>query len=114
MTYSSDVVIQGIINYADNEIMNKLPTSGKWIVGTAMGLGSGKLIKVLDEVKDNKIVKMLDIVDENGNIDVDSLISAMKEAANKYGKMTVEIPMVGRLSFSSSDIDDLRRYIVGY
>lgn len=111
MKYSTDTVVQGIINYADNEIMNKLPTSGKWIVGTVIGLGSGKIANIIEELKGNRMVRMLEIVDDSGDIDVDALASAMHNAAERYGKLTLDVPMIGQMSFSSADIDELRRYI---
>lgn len=112
MSYSAEQVINGIINYADAEVMGKLPTSGKWVMGTAIGLATNKAGNVIDTLRDNMIVKMLGIVDEEGNVDVDTLISAMKDAANKYGKLVVEVPLVGKLTFATSDIDSLRNYIV--
>lgn len=111
MKYNSDQVINGIIMYADNEVIGMLPTSGKWIMGTAIGLASNKAANMVEVLKDNAIVKMLDIVDNDGMIDVDTLISAMKNAADKYGKLTVDVPMIGKLTFNSSDIDRLKSYI---
>lgn len=111
MNYSTEQVINGIINYADNEVMHKLPTTGKWIMGTVIGIASNKASKVIDNLKSNPIIVALDIIDENGNIDADTLLQAMKESANHYGNVTLEVPMVGKLTFSSSDIDMLKSYI---
>lgn len=111
MSYTADQVIQGIINYADAEVINKLPTSGKWIVGTAIGLATTKTTSVIDTLRNNTLVTMLGIVDDNGNIDVDTLISSMRVSAEKYGKITVDVPLVGKLTFSASDVDTLRNYI---
>ena len=112
MNYSTDQVIRGIINYADDEVITKLPTAGKWIVGTVIGVASNKTAQVMESLKKNSVVNMLGILDENDNIDVDSLIIAMKSAADKYGNVTLDVPMVGRLTFTSSDLDRLRSYIV--
>lgn len=108
---NSDQVINGLIKYADAEIMGKLPTTGKWIAGTAIGIASNRANQIVDVLKENTIVRMLGIIDEKGDIDVDTLINAMKESANKYGKLTVDVPMIGRLTFSSSDVDMLRNYM---
>lgn len=112
MKYSSEQVVNGIINYADNEIMSKLPTASKWIMGTGLVLAANKANKVAESLRDNAIVKMLDVMDEDGMVEVDELIDAMKASADKYGKVSVDVSMIGKLTFSSSDIDDLRRYIV--
>lgn len=111
MNYSAEQVINGLISYADNEVMGKLPTTGKWFMGTGIALASNKVSNVVDAMIDNTIVKMLGIVDEDRNIDVDTLISAMKESAEKYGKLTVNVPLVGNLTFSSDDVERLKNYI---
>ena len=112
MRYNSEQVLNGLISYADHEIIDKLPTTGKWVVGTAIGMMSNKAEMFVDNLKSNAIVQMLGIVDEDGMIDADALISSMKSSADKYGKISVDVPLIGRLSFSSSDVDSLRNYIV--
>lgn len=111
MKLNAEQVIQGVVNYADNEVMAKLPTSGKWVVGTAMYIASNKAHNVVDTLSNNMIVKMLGVVDDDGMIDTDMLITAMKTAADKYGNLSVDVPMIGRLTFSSSDIDNLGLYM---
>lgn len=112
MNYSPEQVINGIINYADKEIMVKLPTTGKWVFGTVVNLTYKKVDDVIANIMSNAIVNMLGIVDDNGNIDVDNLIVAMKSAADKYGSISIDMPLVGKLTFSSTDIDALKQYIV--
>lgn len=112
MNYSTEQVINGLISYADNEVMSKLPTSGKWVMGTAIGLATTKANNLVETLKTNTIVQMLGIVDEKGMIDVESLINAMKQSADKYGNISVDVPMIGKLTFTSSDVDRLRTYIM--
>jgi len=75
------------------------------------GLATNKTANIINALRDNTIVNMLGLIDEENNIDVDALINAIKSAADKYGKLTVNIPMMGSMTFSSSDIDRLRTYI---
>lgn len=112
MKYSGNQIVNGLVSYADHEIIDKLPTTGKWVVGTAIGLMSERADAVINNLKDNTIVQMLGIVDEDGMIDADTLVNHMKSSADKYGKIYVDVPLIGRLSFSSSDVDSLRNYIV--
>lgn len=111
MNHTPKEVINGLANYMDAEVMNKLPSSGKWIMGTVITLASSKAENAIDILSDNPIVQMLDLIDEDGNIDTDSLINAMKTSADKYGNMSVAVPMIGEMTFSSKDIDKLKQYI---
>ena len=111
MRYNADKVVTGIINFADGEVLKKLPTSGKWIVGTGIGLATGQIQNIIMQLQDNSIVKMLNIVDEEGNFDIDTISEKMKEAAIKYGNVKLSIPLVGNLTFSENDIELLKNYI---
>lgn len=112
MKYTVERVMQGIINYADAEVMGKLPTSGKWVMGTVIGMASNKARNVVDSLKENPIVSMLGIVDEDDMIDVEEFLSALHSSADKYGNLILDVPLVGRMTFTSSDVDHLRNYIV--
>lgn len=109
--YSAEQVVNGIIAYADNEVMVKLPTTGKWVMGTIIGIASQKVHRVVETLQDNIIVQMLDVVDESGNIDVDTVVVALKEASEKYGNLHIDLPLVGNMAFTSSDVEKLRTYI---
>lgn len=111
MKLNTEQVMQGLINYADNEVMGKLPTSGKWVAGTAIYLASNKAQQVINMLSENTIVKMLGIIDENGMVDTDALLTAMKSSADRYGNLTVDVPMIGRLTFSSADVEHLGTYL---
>lgn len=111
MKYTADQIMRGLMNYADVEILNKLPMSGKWIMGAMFSLASTKLNNIVNAFRENTLVKMLGVVDEDGMIDIDDLLVAMKDSANKYGNITLEVPMVGNLTFSSYDLDKVKSYI---
>lgn len=109
---TADRVLNGLISYADSEIMPKLPTSSKWVFGTGVNLATNKITDLIVNLQDNSIAKMLGIVDGNGEIDVDALILAMKQSADRYGDISFDVPLVGKLTFSSGDIDRLRNYLI--
>lgn len=109
--YTSAQVLNGITNYAEKEIIAKLPTAGKWIIGAGIGMAMQNIQKIITDLGKNETVKMLGVVDENGNIDVDSVTQHLKESAKKYGKMRVQIPILGEMTFSDEDIEMVKKYI---
>ena len=111
MKVEAQKLVNGIVNYADNEVINNLPTVGKWLLGTGIGIASTKANEIVDTLNNNAIVKALGIVDEDGLFDIDLIADHMRKSANRYGRMTIDIPMVGRLTFSEADIDSMKNYI---
>lgn len=111
MKVDANKLINGIVNYADNEVINNLPTSGKWLLGAGMGIMTAKVNDMVDSLLNNAMIKTMGIVDDEGMFDIDLIASNLRNSASKYGRMTIQIPLVGNLTFSESDIDSLRSYI---
>ena len=109
---SIEKIEQGVAAYLDGELMPKLPANGvqRVIVGTAMSLLIKRSGAILDSYKDNQLVKMLGIMDSEGNIDIDILAEELKKNMPKDG-LRVDVPIIGALTFKENDVDKLYEYI---
>lgn len=65
---------------------------------------------ILDSYKDNQLVKMLGIMDSEGNVDIDVLAEELKKNMPKEG-VRVDVPIIGTLTFKENDVDKLYEYI---
>lgn len=103
---------QGVAAYLDAELMPQLPANGvqKVIAGTAMSILIKRSGEIIESYKDNQFVKMLGIMDSDGNIDVDTLAEELKKNMPKDG-MKVDVPIIGELTFKENDVDKLYEYI---
>lgn len=110
MSVTKEQIIKGIVSYADKEIMPVVSTPAKWAIGTAMTMALNDKGKI-DVLLNSPVIKMLGIENEDGTYDIDKLYKAMKETAEKYGKMSISYPVVGTLTFSSQDVELLKKYI---
>lgn len=110
---SVDKIEKGVANYLDAELMPQLQNNGveKVLIGTAASLMIRKTGTIIDGYKDNKLVKMLGIMDEKGNVDVDTLAEELKNNISKEG-IKIDIPIIGTLTFHKEDIDKLCDYIM--
>lgn len=110
---SIDKIEKGVANYLDGELMPQLQNNGleKVIIGTMASLMIRKSGAIIEGYKDNKVVKMLGIMDDNGNIDVDIIAEELKKNITKDG-VKVDIPVIGALTFHKDDVDKLYDYIM--
>lgn len=109
MTVTIDQAMRGAMHYADNEIIPRLP-GGKGIgAGVALALimdgGREKLLAL----REHSAVKLMRIMDEQGNIDIDRLYSAARPKFEN--KLSVSVPFIGDLKFDQNDVDKLLNYI---
>lgn len=108
---TAEQLIAGLIDYADAEVIASLPTTGKWLLGAGIGLVSKRIKDAVYAMNENQIVKALGIIDSDGLYDVDLLIDSLRASASKYGKMTIQVPLVGKLTFSDADIENIKKYM---
>lgn len=105
-------VQRGIAAYMDNEVMPLIDDSSwkKVMVGTAISLGIKRADAYLPLLQANPIIKTLDLVDEEGAIDVDTLAPEIKNNISQDG-MKIDIPVLGTMTFRPGDVDKLLQYI---
>ena len=109
--YTSEQVINGLVTYTDREVIPKLGTSGKWIVGTMVGMIGAKASATI--MKDSAIIKAVGAMDENGLYDVELIAEHLKKSAERYGNLQINVPMVGMMTFTTEDIERAKNYIKG-
>lgn len=104
-----DQAMRGSARFIEAEILPHLPT-GKGIgagIAVALIMDGGKE-KIL-ALKENPAVKLMGVMDESGNINIDRLYNAARPKFEQ--KLPVSIPFIGDLTFDQNDVDKLYRYI---
>lgn len=109
MTVTIDQAMRGAVRFADNEIIPHLP-GGKGIgAGIALALiMDGGRSRIL-ALREHPAVKLMQIMDDQGNIDLDRLYNAARPKFEN--KLSVSLPFIGELKFDQNDVDKLYKYI---
>lgn len=113
--YTFNQVKDGVVKYLDTEVLPNIPDKSwkRMILGMGLALIIDKQSERIYALKDNPVVKLTGIFDDDGNVDVDILVKEMKKQMPKEG-IPIDIPVVGgTLRFTESDIDKLQEYITG-
>lgn len=102
-------VMQGIMTFMDKELLPKMSGYQRWIFGTGCGIAGKKCENIFTAIKDNSILKTLDLVDGD-KINVDLLYEELAKQAAK-GSVDIDVPMIGTIKLDKTDVDKLHRYI---
>jgi hypothetical protein len=106
-------VQQGLTRYADTELMPKISGWQKWVFGATISLSLSKISNIFNELKDNAFLNMLDVIDENNNIDIDSIYREFHKQAEK-GAITFDVPVINMpLTLNANDVEKLYQFIKG-
>lgn len=104
-------VIYGIAGYIDDEIVSKLAGSWKaWAVGGLAGIAVNRADGLMAQYANHPMVKSLGLI-EGENIDVETIITELRKQAQR-GAATIDIPIVGPVTFTATDVDSLYRHIM--
>ena len=103
---------EGAKGYLQSGVIPHLPTDRQFVSGVALGVLSHKADKVMQQLRDNQLVKMLGLI-EGDMIDDDALFSAMREQMSRQGSLQLDVPWIGKLTFTAPDVDALQRSIRG-
>ena len=103
-------VVNGMTKYIDQEIINKIQGWQRWALGAGAGIMMTKGSNMFNALKANPIIKMLDVIDENDMIDIDTIYTELRKQAEK-GAATFDAPMIGTITLTKDDVDKLYRLI---
>lgn len=109
---TKDALKNGLLSYIDSDIIPHLSNPGKWGISALIFIFLSKFEVFLNEIQKNSLFKSLGIIDENGMIDADLLTNALISSAEKYGKLTLTIPLLGTFTFLKEDIEKVRDNII--
>ena len=120
-----DRAINGFLTYADRNIFSKMTSAQQIVIGTIVNMAMEKPEKTKELVMDNSFLKTFDMVNSNGEIDIEFVFRNLKKTIEQKGELIInlpafDIPLVGKkqlfgekLTFKSYDIDELYREITG-
>lgn len=106
---------RGLVAFIDHEIAPKLSGMTRILVQSGGGILASKLPALLSNPSVGGIGGMLALIDENGEVDLDTIYTEFKRAVQQTGSVTVEIPIPFSaplaMTFRDADLDRLYQYI---
>ena len=108
VTYNQ--VVNGMAKYIDQEIINKIQGWQRWALGAGAGIMMNKGTNMFNAFKAHPVVKMLEVIDDNDMIDIDTIYAELRKQAEK-GSATFDAPMIGTITLTKDDVDKLYHLI---
>lgn len=108
---SLNSVINGLRKYLDAEMLSKIQGLNKWIVGASLSMALENGPSIFNELKNSKIIKSMNVIDEDDQIDVEKIYKYLSEQAKKSA-VTFNMPFIGAVTIKASDLDKLYQLIM--
>lgn len=107
MTLPIKTALEGVLLFAEQEIIPALGGWRTWAATAALVLFNQRAEAFVKTLADNKFVAALGLIDGDA-VDTEAALSALKQAARTHKGLKLDIPMLGEFEFFEKDIDALR------
>jgi hypothetical protein len=113
MKVEFEKVIDGLNRYIDREIYKNLNDLQEMLARLTIGRINQNADGIKRYLMTNGFFKTLCLVDSDGMVDIDSLLQDLRTEIERKGSITVEVPLIGKITFKANDVDILRNEIAG-
>lgn len=108
MRASFEQIIEGLNRYIDREIYPGLNDLQEMLARIVVGRFNEKAESVKEWMMGNGFVKTLGIIDSDGMVDIDGILHDLRREIERKNGMTVDVPLIGKITFHASDVDAVR------
>ena len=112
MIVKYDRVADGIIAFADAEILPQMKGLQLWLSAAFLVTARTRIDELVPLLSSNKMIAALGIMDADGSVDIDTVTETAKAITRKYGVLLLDIPVIGEIRLSEKDFDVLRDHII--
>lgn len=106
-------VKNGLVKYIDADVLPHLAGIKKLGLGVYTALAANNVVGLIEKYREHPAVAVLDVIDTDGNVDIDKLYQAVAPQFANGEKQTISIPLIGDMTVDKSDLEKLYRYIKG-
>lgn len=103
-------IINGLKGYLEEELLPRVSGYQKWIVGAGVNLLLDKGVNVFNLLKENPLIKSMEIINSEDEIDLERLYNAFLSEARKSA-VTFSVPLVGAVTLKETDIEKIYQKI---
>jgi hypothetical protein len=111
--YSFEKVAKGISEYLNNEVYKGMNDLQEVMARIVVGRLLDNEERIKNMLAGNGFVRTFGFINDEGMVDLDSISESLKKEISKKGKISISIPMFGKLTFVPGDVDILYNYIRG-
>lgn len=111
--YEFEKTVDGILKYMNNELLDGMNETQKFIARVFMSRMINNEEKIKTLFINNGFIRTFGVITSDGMVDVEGLAKDIKREIERVGKITFDLPMFGKYTFTPSDVDVLYNTITG-
>lgn len=107
-------VVNGVAAYMAKAIEQNYDgsTYQRLLAGMAIGIAQRRAVELMQKVLENKAAQAVNLATADGKIDIELLRDVAEEQMQQMGKLQIDVPMLGRLTFKPADVETIYETIM--
>ena len=111
MLVTMNQVKNGLVKDIDSDVLPHLTGIKKIGLGVYTALAADNVVGLIEKYKVHPAVSVLNVIDAEGNVDIDKLYQALDPMFSTGERQSINIPMIGELIMDRNDLEKLYRYM---
>jgi hypothetical protein len=105
-------VLDGIMRYLNSEVIVRMNDWQEMLARIAISRLIGDHERLKETLTSNGYIRTFAIMDRDGKVDVDGLMRDIRKEIERKGRISIEIPLMGKFTFTAEDVDKLHGKIM--
>lgn len=105
-------VLDAIVRFFNDEIAPGMNDWQEIAARIAIGRIYDNQDALISKLSSNGAVRAFGIMDSEGNVDAERLMAELKREVERKNRVQISVPGFGKFTFTSGDVEKLRRFIM--
>jgi hypothetical protein len=111
MKYKFEKVVESAAKWIGEKVYPKMNDVQELVARMFVGRVLESEEKIKETLSSNGMLRTFGLIDNDGMVDVDLLFADIRREMERKGKLVINIPWIGKLTFTPEDVDELHNYI---
>lgn len=112
MKVKFEKILDGVNRFIDSEIYGHLNDLQEVLARIVVGRVNSSAENIKAALMSNGILMTLCLIDSDGMVEIDRLMNDIRKEVDRKGCIEFSVPMIGKMKFTSRDVEVLRSFIV--
>jgi hypothetical protein len=111
MKYKFEKVVESTAKWIGEKVYPKMNDLQEFVARMFVGRVLENEEKIKETLASNGMLRTFGFIDDEGMVDTDVLFGDIRREIERKGKLVINIPWIGKLTFTPEDVDELHNYI---
>jgi hypothetical protein len=111
MKYKFEKVVESTAKWIAEKVYPKMNDLQEFVARMFVGRVLENEEKIKETLASNGMLRTFGFIDDEGMVDVDVLFGDIRREIERKGKLVINIPWIGKLTFTPEDVDELHNCI---